>query len=336
MTPQNDVMVGTALAPFSIENALARYEVALSKDPNFAPALWSRCFLKLMQGDLSYWAEYEWFDNPKYNSNDVGWYRRRCKKPLWDGTELNNKKIFLYCDEGFGDFFQFARYVQLVKNMGSYTILEALPDTYELCRTIPGIDQIVHWGQDDTVEYDLHCPLMYAPVFFDIKNNYIPNNVPYFSNPNVNGMNRINIDLMFEMQNDGINVGVVWQGNPKHKEDLKRSISYTLYKKLANKCNLYGLQKGVFGDGMINLGMMLVDWSDTANAISHMDLIITVDTSVAHLAGAMGKEVWLLIPKFPDWRWGLGSTKTPWYPSVKIFRQTTTWDEVLQRIYDLM
>ena len=333
MTAKNDVLVGTAIANHSMDDAIAMYEQALKKDPFYAPAFWSKCFLKLAQGDLSYWANYEWFNNPIYNSNNIGWFKRKLEKSVWDGKPLNNKKIFLYCDEGFGDFFQFVRYVELIKKMGGITILECLPDTFDLCKTIPGVDIITESNQK--ISHDVHCPLMLAPKFFGIESGYIPSQFPYL---NYKPTNRINIDLMFEEQNDSLNIGVVWQGNPNHKEDKKRSVDYTLFKKLAEKGNLYSLQKNTFADGMMNLGVMLCDWVDTANAIAHMDLVISVDTAVAHLAGAMGKEVWLLTPKFPDWRWGLNDSKTPWYPSLRLFRQTEEhdWSNVINEIYNCL
>lgn len=306
----------------SIDLAIQQCEEALKSNAFYAPALWSRSFLKMLQGDLSYWAKYEWYDDPRYGPQK-GWFRRRINKPLWMGEQLKGKKIFLYCDEGFGDFFQFIRYAKLIKERGGHTIVECLPNTTELIRACPGVDETVEYGE--VVDFDLHCPLMLAPRYFDVA-NFIPAEV--YLKPS-------------EPQNEHLkcfsfvnkpSIGIVWKGNPKHSNDTERSISPYIFKKLKTNHLLVSLQHGEYGDDFLNMGIMIKDWADTAYIISKMDLIITVDTAVAHLAGAMGKEVWVLLPKFPDWRWGLNKPYTSWYPSMRLFRREGSWEELIVKV----
>jgi hypothetical protein len=329
MTPKDCVVTATWLANSGYTNmAIQKCEEALRADEFYAPAHWSRCFLKLLQGDYSAWADYKWYDDPAY-SVQKGWFKRRVNKPLWDGMPLNGKRIYLYCDEGFGDYFQFLRYVKLIKDRGGYTVVACYPLTEELTKTCPGVDEIV---PDQTqVDFDVHCPLMLAPRFFDIE-TYVPAPVPYLSAPpTTNEHLRLYLSLAAQPS-----IGCVWRGNPKHSNDTDRSISPELMRRLKTDRLLVSLQHGCYEDGFLNLGVMLQDWTDTAQAVSKMDLIITVDTSVAHLAGAMGKECWLLLPKIPDWRWGLDKTHTPWYPSLRLFRKETSWEALIDRISALL
>ena len=324
MTPQECLKIASWLINAGhFDMAIKKCDEALKIDEFYAPAHWSRCFIKMLQGDLSQWAKYEWYDDPRY-SPQKGWFKRRVNCPVWKGESLKNKKIFLYCDEGYGDYFQFLRYVTLIKKLGAYTIVECLPYTKDLTATCEGIDCII--DQKESLQYDFHCPLMLAPVFFDIA-NYIHSGI-YLSPPSV-----ISDHLYHYLSiKQEPSIGVVWKGNPKHSHDLLRSINPSIMKNLKTNYTLISLQHNEYEDGFINIGMMLKDWSDTAHVISKMNLIITVDTAVAHLAGAMGKEVWLLLQKYPDWRWGLNTNYTPWYPSVKLFRKQNSWEQLINQV----
>lgn len=325
MTPQECVTTATWLASAGFPNmAIQKCEDAIRMDQYYAPAHWSRCFIKLLQGDYSAWADYKWYDDPMY-SPQKGWFKRRVNKPLWDGKPLDGKRIYLYCDEGYGDYFQFLRYVKLIKDMGGHTVVACYPLTEELTKTCPGVDEIVPDQQQ--ADFDVHCPLMLAPKYFDI-DKYIPSSMSYLSPPPT-ANDHLKLYLGLAQQPS---IGVVWKGNPKHSNDKERSMPPGVLKKLKTDKLLVSLQHGEYEDGFLNMGVMLQDWTDTAQVISKMDLIISVDTSVAHLAGALGKECWLMLPKVPDWRWGLEKEFTPWYPSVRLFRKSSSWEELVERI----
>lgn len=325
MTPKECVEEAALLVQSGYFNmAIQKCEKAISIDEYYSPAHWSRCFIKLLQGDYSAWANYSWYDDPMY-SNQKGWFRRRVNKPLWDGSPLNGKRIFLYCDEGYGDYFQFLRYVKLIKQMGGRTIVECYPFTEELTKTCSGVDEII--SNKELVDFDVHCPLMLAPKYFDI-GKYIPSEIPYLSPPPITN-NNLKLYLNLPRQP---RIGLVWKGNPNHSNDKERSMPASVLKKIKTNKLLVSLQHGEYEDGFFNIGLMLQNWSDTAQIISEMDLVISVDTSVAHLAGAMGKECWLMLPKIPDWRWGLDKNFTHWYPSIRLFRKSSSWEELVERI----
>lgn len=283
-----------------IENALDKCEEVLNIDKFYTPALWSRCFLKLLSGDRTYWADYEWHSNPCY-SFEKGWFKRTLKKPLWEGQKLyKNERVFLYCDEGYGDYFQFLRYVKLIQEQGATTIVEAMPNTSRITSTCDGIDQIVHPNPNQNFEYEFHCPLMLAPVYFDIA-NYVHSGIPYLFPPKNIGNH---LKDFIKMNRVIPTVGLSWKGNPKHSMDSDRSIDPCVMKSIKTSKSIISLQHKVLEDGFTNIGMMINDWGDTAQIIESLDLVITVDTAIAHLAGAMGKEVWILLPQVPDWRRG--------------------------------
>lgn len=322
---------GIALSKIGLfQMAINTFDEALRINPYYAPAIWCKCFTQLMMGDFSGWAKYEWFENPLYKPQK-GWFKRRLNKPLWDGSKLEGRRIFLYCDEGFGDFFQFLRYVKLIENYGGYTIVESLPDTKILLGSCNYINHIIEYG-NTTVNYDVHCPLMLAPRFFDINTGYIPNEIPYLY-----GFFPTTKELEKFFETPEFKIGVACEGNPEHSHDSERSINSHIFSKLLD-CNaiIYNLQKGKFVNEMISCGYMINDWSDTAYIISKMNLIITVDTAIAHLAGAMGKEVWLLIKPNLDWRWMANRIDSPWYPSMRIFHLTSTWETLLDEIVKLL
>ncbi len=311
------------------DGALRNCSQALAEDPFFSPALWSRSFIKLLQGDYSYWAKYEWLTDPRHPEPRLGWYKRRLDKPVWDGNPLNGKTIYLYIDNGYGDFFQFVRYTQPVKATGGKVLLEALPQTAGLFRSYRSVDNVVIAG-NPVPHYDIHCPLMLLPSFFGIeKGVYAPHSYLHKDEQDAKGM----ADIINAYS--GTKVGVVWKGNPKHKEDANRSVPVEMFYQFKSPSRtLFSLQRGEFADGMVNIGIMLYNWCDTVNAIHELDLVITVDTAVAHLAGAMGKTVWLLTPYCPDWRWLLDREDTPWYPTMRLFRQKEpgNWQEVFERV----
>jgi hypothetical protein len=176
MSPQDCIKTAVWLANTGhVDAAIKKCDEAIKADEFYASAHWTRCFLKMLQGDLSAWAKYEWYDNPKY-SPQKGWFKRRVNCPLWNGESLLNKKIFLYCDEGFGDYFQFLRYAKLIKDKTkAFVIVECLPYTKQLTMECEGIDLVVE--KNEKTDYDVHCPMMLAPIFFDIA-NYIPVNIP--------------------------------------------------------------------------------------------------------------------------------------------------------------
>jgi hypothetical protein len=314
-----------------IDKAITKCNDAIGKNPFYAPAHWSNLFLNLLKGDYSRWADYDWYDDPRYFPKK-GWFRRRLPVPLWNGEDLNGRRIFVYCDEGFGDLFQFLRYVELIQQKGGYTIVECLPGTEKIVRMCSGVNEIVSWKQ--TPICDTHCPLMLVPKYLNI-HNHIHAPSPYLFTPTPNEHMKI-YSQHAALSSKDLKIGVTWKGNPTHTNDAQRSLDAHHFDTLKTKQKMVSLQKGDYRDELFNVGVMLEDWNDTAQVISHLDIVISVDTAVAHLSAAMGKETWLLLPKIPDWRWGLKGTHTPWYPSMRIFRKNMCWKEIFSEMSKLL
>ena len=322
MTPNDLVREGTEIARNGdYQGAFAKYQQALDIDPLFVPAIWANNLIKLLLGDFSAWPEYEQFNNPSYSK--VGWFRRPMNKPVWDGSPLHGRKLLLHCDGGYGDMINFVRYARFITPDGQ-VILDCHSSIAELMKTCAGIKECV--PRFSEADHDIHCPLMYLPALFNIRSGYIPIFPASYLSPPVSHP----LEKLFDPKCKKI--GVVWKGNPKNGEDKNRSIDPSYFKKLKTGAKIYSLTKGDFADGMLNVGAMVQDWSETAFLVSQMDLIISVDTSVAHLAGALGKPVWMLCPSFPDWRWMLEREDSPWYASMRLFRNQNGWDEVFQRV----
>ncbi len=273
------------------------------------------------------WKEYEWRKDRK----DFG--KRKFNKLLMPGVDIEGKEVLVFAEQGLGDALHFLRYIPMLKKKGCRVIFECGKEMHPLLRNFKWIDEILERDINNApdIKYDYEIPLLSLPKFFNTNNMNIPAEVPY-----------LNADTMlkekwakFLQGSDKIKIGIVWAGNPKHTNDRHRSVLLKQFMPLLSigDTHFYSLQKGFpviqvkdYQLLLTDLDDYLISFADTAAVIENLDLVITVDTSVAHLAGALGKETWVLIPYMPDWRWLLNGEKSKWYPSMKLYRQPAFGD----------
>ncbi len=312
------------------QEALASCSQATNINPAHANAQWNEALLRLRLGDFVGGREkYEWRWRRKENARKL----RDFTQPLWLGEVLvADKTILLHHEQGLGDTIQFVRYAPMLAKRNARVIVEVQPPLKVLISQIGNGVQVIGRG-DDIPNFDIHCPLLSLPLAFRTELHTIPADVPYLAVPK-DWIERWKgrLSPLF-----GCRVGVVWSGSATHKDDHNRSIALARLAPLLDVPNIafISLQKELRdADAQIlaaepritDLGSHFIDFSDTAAAIVQLDLVITVDTSVAHLAGALGKPVWILLPYCPDWRWLLGRDDSPWYPTARLFRQPRPGD----------
>ena len=270
------------------------------------------------------WVEYEW----RWLCTSV-YPPRPFNQPRWDGRPLEGKTIFLHADQGLGDTLQFIRYVPLVCGRGGRVLLGCDAPLRRLLESAPGIERIFSDGEN-IAAFDVHCPVASLPAIFATTAETIPAHVPYLrAKPRLAEEWRRKL-APFAGQ---YKVGLVWAGRPAHRNDKNRSLALAQLAPLAaDGITFFSLQKGAAAAQadnppaamrLFDMTNDLFDMADTAGLIENLDLVISVDTSVAHLAGAMGKPVWTLLPLNPDWRWMLEREDSPWYPTMRLFRQRT-------------
>jgi Flp pilus assembly protein TadD len=320
-------------------DALACYGEVLRLDPNFAEAHRNRSLVRLLLGDLEQgWLEYEW----RWRCSDFS--IPKLPQPLWDGAPLEGRTVLLYTEQGLGDTLLFVRFVPKVKERGGRVVLAAPESLHPILSRCEGIDRLVP-RHGITVDFDVHCPLMSLPKVLGTTFATIPAAIPYL-HADPERVERWGRELSAVR---AFRVGIAWQGNPRIVYDRERSIPLRQFALLAkvDGVALFSLQKGpgseqlraLAGEIAIHdLGERLDRSSgafeDTAAVLAHLDLVITCDTALAHLAGGLGVPTWVVLPTVPDWRWFLGRDDSPWYPSVRLFRQTRekSWDEPFQRV----
>ena len=268
---------------------------------------------------------------------ELGNSKRNFTQPQWFGHEnIAGKTILLPAEQGFGDTIQFCRYVPLVAARGARVILEVQEPLSELMTSLTGASQIVSKG-DPLPDFDIHCPLLSLPLAFGTRLETIPSAVPYLrasSQAVMNWDTRLGPKRRPRMALPGL-------VEPTHPNDHNRSIGLgALLPLLDIDATFVSLQKDVRTEDatvlkersdLLHFGDALKDFSDTAALISNLDLVISVDTSVAHLAGALAKPVWVLLPFIPDWRWLLDRADSPWYPTARLFRQDPSMTGVCWR-----
>jgi len=318
-----------------LDEALAAFDRALAVRPDHAHAHWNRAQVLLLSGDLARgWPEHEWrlVSNPGL--------ARTFDKPLWRGdAPLAGKTILLHAEQGLGDSIQFCRYAPMAAARGARIVLEVQRPLVDLMRALDGPMEVIARG-DALPDFDLHCPLLSLPLAFGTALATIPAHTPYLGAPMVDWGARLGTMRP--------RIGLVWSGNPGHKRDAARSIPFFALMPLFElDATFVSLQKDVRASDaaileqsgkVIDLGGSLASFADTATLIASLDLIISVDTSVAHLAGALGKPLWLLLPQVPDWRWLMGRDDSPWYPTARLFRHDGTrgWGGVIARVRDAL
>ena len=314
------------------EAALRDFNECIKLDSNHADNYWNKSLLKILTGDFKEgWDLYEWRWK-SFAKQSV----RQFNSPLWLGNEsINNKTILIYPEQGYGDYIQCFRYIPMLINLGAKVILEVRPALFELiCEQ--HLNATVIESGNRLPSFDFQCPIMSLPLAFKTQLDSIPHSIPYLS---TNSEKAAQWGEALGAKNK-TRIGLVWSGSVEHPNDHNRSIGlHKLTPLLELPFEFHSLQKEYREDDLAALkespihdhGEKLNAFSDTAALIENLDLVITVDTSVAHLAGAMGKKVMIMLPFNPDYRWMLDRTDTPWYPSANLIRQTKTddWEGII-------
>ena len=329
-----------------IEAAISELRIAIALNPDSAEVHFNLSSLLLLLGKYEEgWSEYEYrLDMNFLSRNQVR--SRQFTKTKWAGQDLEGSTILVYDEQGFGDSIQFIRFLHLIEARGGKVILETSPLLYDLFQQfnqLTIVEQIISKDDSDTdldsLNYEYYASLISLPYLFGITLDNIPAADSYLAGRPDKIVSGISSDSKCEHKR---RVGLVWAGSKTHRNDHNRSIDLNQLKLLLTRenCEFYSLQVGrensendqILGEfGVSDLSSQLTDFSMTASAILQLDLIITVDTAVAHLAGALGKQVWTLIPFIPDWRWLMERSDSPWYSSMQLFRQPKRgdWESVL-------
>jgi tetratricopeptide (TPR) repeat protein len=322
-----------------IDAAIAEFERAIQLKSDYADPYWNRSLLWLLLGDFERgWPAVEW--------------RWRCKNtpqlpalpyPRWDGSSLTGRTILLHSEQGLGDTLHFARYAPLVKALGARVIVQCQGILIPLLSRSAGIDELIAWGQPSPT-CDFWLPMMSLPGAFKTTLLSVPADIPYlFADPALVEHWRQELAPI-----SGLRVGIAWQGSTRHPWDRYRSVPLKLFEQLARipGVKLVSLQKSPGTE-------QLQDWpshvplirlsdqidhagafTDTAAIVKNLDLIVTIDSAIAHLAGGLGVPAWIVLHRTPDWRWMLDRHDSPWYPTVRLFRQLAIhdWEPVFSRI----
>jgi uncharacterized protein (TIGR03032 family) len=318
------------------QDAVRDYQQAIALQADFATAHFNYGMLLLSLGDLKQgFAESEWrWQTEEFTPFD-------CPHPRWNGEDITGKTLLIHTEQGAGDAIQFCRFIPLAAERCAQILLVCMPELMPLFRTVPGIATLLPPGQLSLNDFQVFVPLMSLPYCLGTTLDTLPNAVPYLD---------VERSPTMQLLGEGLKVGIVWGGSPTHKHDHHRSTRLAAWLPILTLpgVTFFSLQKGErsaelgqLPDGVTvqDLGPQIRDFGDTANFLKQLDLVITVDTSVAHLAGALGLKVWVLLCADPDWRWlrdreadGLPSRlDSPWYPTMNLFRQAELdqWEPVM-------
>jgi hypothetical protein len=313
------------------------YRTTIALEPECADAHYGLSWALLAQGDFAEgWVEHQW----RAQCRGLAGPSSKYTQPQWDGSDLAGRTVLLYQEQGAGDVIQYLRYVPMVAARGGRIILGCDIRLAPLLKNMPGVADC-GFGSDAIPPFDVHLSLHELPRIFKTTLETIPANVPYLrADAERIERWRSRIDRREGM----LHIGLCWAGSTKHKNDRLRSIPLREFAALAGdeRIRCYSLQKGPAATQLnsvpqmrlIDCNVAIEDWADTAAAMEHLDLVITVDTSIAHLAGAIARPVWTLLPFHADWRWLLDREDSPWYPTMRLFRQKAIgdWSEVLTRV----
>lgn len=335
--PQNvDAQVSLAKALMDLgrfDEADTQLQQAIGLNPNHAIARYNRALLMLIQGEYGQgFQEYEWrLKTPEFPPCPF-------RQPVWDGTPLQGRTLLLHAEQGMGDTIQFIRYAAIAAQKGGRLLLTCQRPLMRLLETVPGIEQMTPMGLP-LPEFDVYAPLMSLPRILGTTLDTVPDHVPYLQPPAATQMQ------LSAPPTARLKVGLVWSGGHLYKHNHLRSFPLQQFQPLLELADVayFSLQKGIPQLDLAGLGWepriqdlspQLDDMADTAAAIAQLDLVVTVDTSVAHLAGALGKPVWVLLAHLPDWRWMRHRTDTPWYPTMRLFRQPQPgdWQSVMAQV----
>ena len=322
------------------DEALASYDSAIALRPDYADAHFFKGLSSLVAGDFRRgWMEYEW----RRKAPAAKIPKRDFVQPLWLGADdIAGRTILLHGEQGLGDSIQFCRYAALVADRGARVILEVDEPLRDLMTGLAGPARIIAKGSP-LPDFDVQCPLPSLPLALRTMPDTVPSSAPYLRAPR----QACGYWAALLGAKRSVRVGLAWAGNARHVRDGERSMRLRdLVSLLDTEASFVSLQKEVRAAdaetlancGVLPFGQKLKDFSDTAALISQLDLVISVDTSVAHLAGALGKPVWILLTHVPDWRWLLDRDDSPWYPTARLFRQSKTreWSSVITRVRDAL
>lgn len=318
--------------------AIESYDQAININPNYADAYWNKSALKILLGEYEEgWRLWEW----RWKAKELASYVRNFTQPLWLGqSSIKDQAILIHAEQGLGDSIQFCRYIAMLEALAPKEIILEVPKALMLLlSSLKNQVTFIEQGHA-TPEFDLHCPMMSLPHAFKTIVATIPADIPYlFSEESKAKRWQDKLGPITKPR-----IGLVWSGSTTHKNDHNRSL---LLKQLTPLFDLpfefHSLQKEIRPNDLEALNTLkqvhqhqdaLSDFTDTAALIENMDLVISVDTSVAHLAGAMGKEVFILLPFAPDYRWMLDRSDSPWYPTASLFRQPEIddWYSVIDKV----
>ena len=324
---------------FRLQGKLAaareRYMRALALEPGNIDALWNLSLLDLLEGDYAAgWSRYE-IRHQRLTPN-----LRAFPEPQWKGEPLNGANILIHAEQGLGDTLQFLRYVPMVVQAGGQIFLEVPETIRRLAAEIRGVSAVIATGEA-LPPFEWQCPMMSLPLAFQTTVDSIPSHVPYLSIPDVAQKSADKLPWPAR----GLRVGLVWGATPRPFEDSDRSIPLSAFDPILSVegAHFFSLQIGPQSAQLEAVAALVTDlcgniqdFADTAALVAHLDLVITVDTSVAHIAGALAKPTWILLPFASDWRWLTHREDSPWYPTVRLFRQPRPrdWRSVIERVGD--
>jgi Tfp pilus assembly protein PilF len=308
------------------EEAQKACRIALAQDPDFTEAQWNDSIATLTLGQLP----------QGWSGFDRRGPLRHTALPRWNREPLDGKHLLIHAEQGLGDTIQFARYCSQVK--ADHITLECHPQLIPLFRDITGVGTLIPFG-DAPGTTDFQIPLMSLPGLLETTCDTVPGPIPYLQ-PDAELVAQWKTRLLAPVHS--LKVGIVWSGNPKHRNDRNRSMDASVLAPLAGMphVSFYCLQQKPHSGAALSHPIGFADvfdeltWPDTAAIVSNLDLVISVDTAVAHLAGALGRPVWTLLPYAPDWRWMLDRSDTPWYPTMRLFRQPRLqdWPAVMEQV----
>jgi tetratricopeptide (TPR) repeat protein len=313
-----------------IDEALTIYDQVKRIDPNDTDAATDLSHLHLLTGNFEAgWAGLK----ALWKTRSSSMYYPNFSQPMWLGdADIEGKAILVYSNEGSGDTIQFARYVPLLSARGARAVLVVGDPVYPVLSTLPGVSQCLPKSVPSLPPFDLHCPLTTLPLAFATRLETIPSEVPYLQLPAEARRQAWEERLQSRLgPRRKLRVGLAWSGNPKQPNDHNRSMPLRMLLGLLEAdADFISLQKDPRPDdrvllgqtGILDLTSGLTDFAETAALMSCLDLVISVDTSIAHLAGALGRPVWVMLTFAPDWRWLLDRDDCPWYPTARLFRQT--------------
>lgn len=326
------------LACLNIDESIRINQFILEKNPDAVVARTNLSLAYLLQGDFEKgWPEYE----ARWKHEDLADLKKNFSGQRWQGEPLDNKTLMVFTEQGFGDVIQFVRYIPLINKGSGKIIIECRDALIPLIKTVPNLDFVVP-RVTPFPAYDYYIPLLSLPGLFKTDINTIPHNLPYLF---VDPTHRKKWRILLAPYAKHFKIGIAWAGSPSHADARRRSMPEKYFKQLQLNDNIkiFAVQKDTDDVacqryGFINLDQSLQNFADSAACIEQLDLIISVDTSLVHLAGALNKPTWVLLPFKPDWRWLLGRTDSPWYPSARLIRQKKRgdWQGVIKECHNLL